>query len=47
MSWHLMVESEPPLVACVVSDADYSFVALRATKEWVIAVPAVGSRQPL
>jgi flavin reductase (DIM6/NTAB) family NADH-FMN oxidoreductase RutF len=41
MSWHMMVEFEPPLVACVVSNADYSFAALRATKECVIAVPAV------
>ena len=32
MSWHMMVEFEPPLVACVVSSADYSFAALRATK---------------
>jgi flavin reductase (DIM6/NTAB) family NADH-FMN oxidoreductase RutF len=41
MSWHMMVEFEPPLVACVISDADYSFVALRTTKECVIAVPAL------
>jgi flavin reductase (DIM6/NTAB) family NADH-FMN oxidoreductase RutF len=41
MSWHMMVEFEPPLVACVVSGANYSFAALRATKECVIAVPAV------
>ena len=41
MSWHMMVEFEPPLVACVVSNADYSFAALRATKECVIAIPAV------
>ncbi|MGO8913124.1 MAG: flavin reductase family protein [Bradyrhizobium sp.] len=41
MSWHMMVEFEPPLVACVVSDADYSFAALRATRECVIAIPAV------
>jgi flavin reductase (DIM6/NTAB) family NADH-FMN oxidoreductase RutF len=41
MSWHMMVEFEPPLVACVVSSADYSFAALRATKECVIAVPAL------
>ena len=40
MSWHMMVEFEPPLVACVVSDANYSFAALRATGEGVIAVPA-------
>lgn len=42
MSWHMMVEFEPPLVACVVSSGDHSFVALRATGECVIAVPAVG-----
>ena len=41
MSWHMMVEFEPPLVACVVSDADFSFVALRATRECVIAIPGV------
>ena len=41
MSWHMMVEFEPPLVACVVSGADYSFAALRATKECVLAIPAL------
>jgi flavin reductase (DIM6/NTAB) family NADH-FMN oxidoreductase RutF len=41
MSWHMMVEFEPPLVACVVSNADHSFVALRATKQGVIAIPAL------
>lgn len=25
LSWHMMVEFSPPLVACVVSGADYSF----------------------
>jgi flavin reductase (DIM6/NTAB) family NADH-FMN oxidoreductase RutF len=41
MSWHMMVEFEPPLVACVVSPRDFSYAALRATKECVIAIPAV------
>jgi flavin reductase (DIM6/NTAB) family NADH-FMN oxidoreductase RutF len=41
MTWHMMVEFEPPLVACVVSGANYSFAALRATKECVLAVPSV------
>jgi flavin reductase (DIM6/NTAB) family NADH-FMN oxidoreductase RutF len=41
MSWHMMVEFEPPLIACVVSNANYSFAALRATRECVIAVPAL------
>ena len=40
MSWHMMVEFEPPLVACICSGANYSFDALRATGECVIAVPA-------
>lgn len=39
MSWHMMVEFEPPLIACVVSPADYSFAALRKTRQCVIAVP--------
>jgi len=41
MSWHMMVDFEPPLIACVVSNADYSFAALRATKECVIAIPGL------
>ena len=40
MSWHMMVEFEPPLVACIVSNGDYSFAALKATKACVIAIPA-------
>lgn len=40
MSWHMMVEFEPPLVACICSGANYSFEALRATGECVIALPA-------
>jgi flavin reductase (DIM6/NTAB) family NADH-FMN oxidoreductase RutF len=40
MSWHMMVEFEPPLIACVVSGANHSFAALRATRECVIAIPA-------
>lgn len=41
MSWHMMVDFEPPLVACIVSNANYSFAALRTTKECVIAIPAL------
>ena len=37
----MMVEFEPPLVACVVSSADHSFAALRTTRECVIAIPAL------
>ena len=42
MSWHMMVEFVPPLVACVVSEANFSFAALRATGEAVIGIPARG-----
>ena len=41
MSWHTMMEFEPPLIGCVISDRDYSFAALKATKECVIAIPSV------
>ena len=41
MYWHMMVEFEPPLVACIVSNRDYSFAALRASKQCVIAIPAL------
>lgn len=29
LSWHTMLEFEPPLVRCMVSEADFSFTALR------------------
>ena len=40
MSWHMMVEFEPPQVACVVSSANHSFAALRTAGECVIAIPS-------
>ena len=40
MSWHMMVDFEPPLVACIVSSANHSFAALKRTGECVIAIPA-------
>ncbi len=39
MSWHTMVDFTPPLVACVVSSANHSFAALKASGECVIAIP--------
>jgi len=36
LSWHTMLEFEPPLVGCVVSDADFSRTALRLTKQCVL-----------
>ncbi|QEL65481.1 hypothetical protein OTERR_20050 [Oryzomicrobium terrae] len=41
MSWHTMMEFEPPLVGCVVSGRDHSFAALCDTGECVINIPTV------
>lgn len=41
MSWHTMMEFEPPLVGFVMSDLNYSFSLLKATKECVINIPTV------
>jgi len=39
MSWQTMLEFEPPLVGCVVSGNDFSFAALKATKQCVLNIP--------
>ena len=39
MSWHMMIDFEPPLVGCVVSNRNYSFQALKVTKECTINIP--------
>ena len=41
MSWHTMIEFEPPLVGCVISNRNYTYVSLKATKECVINIPTV------
>ena len=41
MSWQTMLEFEPPLVGCVISNRNYSFIALKATRECVLAIPGV------
>ena len=41
MSWHTMMEFEPPLVGCVISGRNYSFDTLLATRECVINIPTV------
>lgn len=41
MSWHTMLEFEPPLIGCVISNRNYSFAAIKATKECVINIPTV------
>ena len=39
MSWHTMMEFEPPLVGCVISNRDHSFGLLKATRECAINIP--------
>ena len=41
MSWHMAIEFTPPLIACIIGPWDYSFTALRKTKECVISIPTV------
>lgn len=39
MSWHTMIDFEPPIVGCVIGDQSHSFAVLKATKECVINIP--------
>jgi flavin reductase (DIM6/NTAB) family NADH-FMN oxidoreductase RutF len=41
MSWHTMMDFEPPLVGCVISNRNYSFNLLKASRECVINIPTV------
>ena len=41
MSWHTMIEFEPPLVGCVISNRNHSFGMLQASNECVINIPSV------
>jgi flavin reductase (DIM6/NTAB) family NADH-FMN oxidoreductase RutF len=40
-SWHTMLEFDPPLIACVVSNRNFTFKTLKATRECVINIPTV------
>jgi flavin reductase (DIM6/NTAB) family NADH-FMN oxidoreductase RutF len=39
LSWHTMMEFEPPLVGCVISSRNYTFGILKKTRECVINIP--------
>ena len=41
MSWHTMIDFEPPIVCCVISERNYTFGRLKATKQCVINIPTV------
>lgn len=40
-SWHTLLDFEPPLVGSVISNRNYSFELLKASKECVIGIPSV------
>ena len=42
MSWHTMIDFNPPLLGCVISDRSYTFDLLKRTGECVINIPDVG-----
>ena len=39
LSWHMMMEFEPPLVGCVLSARNYSFSLLSESRECAINIP--------
>ena len=41
LSWHTMMEFEPPLVGCVISNRNHTFDILEATGECAINIPTV------
>lgn len=41
MSWHTMIDFEPPIVGCVVSERSHTFGVLKATGECVLNIPTV------
>ncbi len=41
MSWHMMIDFEPPIVGCVTSNRNYTFNIIKETKECVINIPTV------
>ena len=41
MSWHTMIDFQPPIIGCVISNRNYTFGILQRTKECVINIPTV------
>lgn len=41
MSWHTMIDFDPPIVGCVISNRNHTFGILKATKQCVINIPTV------
>jgi flavin reductase (DIM6/NTAB) family NADH-FMN oxidoreductase RutF len=40
-SWHMMIDFEPPLIGCVISNRNFTFDIVKETKECVINIPTV------
>ncbi len=41
MSWHTMIDFEPPLIGCVISERNQTFDAMKTTKQCVLNIPTV------
>lgn len=41
LSWHMMLEFEPPLIGCVINSGNFTFDILKATRKCVINIPTV------
>lgn len=41
MSWHMMVDFEPPTLACVISSRNHTFGVLKKTRQCVLNIPTV------
>lgn len=41
MSWHTMLDFEPPILGCVISERNHTFGMLKATKQCAICIPTV------
>ncbi len=41
LSWHMMIDFNPPLVGCVISEQNHTFKMIKASKECVINIPTL------
>jgi len=41
MSWHTMIDFNPPLVGCVISDRNHTFGMVKGSRECVINIPTL------
>ncbi len=47
MSWHTMMDFEPPLVGCVIGEGSLTFANVLKTRECVINIPTVELAKPM